>query len=114
MQIETREKSGVTILDLSGKLDGGPLSRTIHETVKRSLEHGGRKIALNMTEVPWANTLGIGILIASFVSAKRMEAQLKLFGASERVTASLKMMRLIPEIFDDLASEQAALESFAR
>jgi hypothetical protein len=43
-----------------------------------------------------------------------MEAQLKLFGASERVTASLKMMRLIPEIFDDLASEQAALESFAR
>jgi anti-anti-sigma regulatory factor len=84
MQIETREKSG------------------------------GRKIALNMTEVPWANTLGIGILIASFVSAKRMEAQLKLFGASERVTASLKMMRLIPEIFDDLASEQAALESFAR
>jgi anti-sigma B factor antagonist len=114
MQIETREESGVTVLDLSGMLDGGPESRTIHETVKRTLDGGGRKIVLNMREVPWANTLGIGILIASFVSAKRMEGQLKMFGASERVSASLKMMRLIPEIFDDLETEQAALDSFAR
>jgi hypothetical protein len=43
-----------------------------------------------------------------------MEGQLKMFGASERVSASLKMMRLIPEIFDDLETEQAALDSFAR
>jgi anti-sigma B factor antagonist len=113
MQIETREESGVTVLDLSGRLDGGPETRKIHETVKKTLESGGRKIALNMTDVPWANTLGIGILIASFVSAKRMEAQLKMFAPSERVSASLKMMRLIPEIFDDIATEKAALESFS-
>ena len=112
MQIETREQAGVTILDLSGRLDGGPESRAIHETVKKTLEGGGKRIALNMTDVPWANTLGIGILIAAFVSAKRMDAQLKLFGTSERVSASLKMMRLIPEIFDDLAGESAAIESF--
>lgn len=113
MQIETRVESGVTILDLSGKLDGGPESRSIHETVKKLLDEGGRRIALNMSDVPWANTLGIGVLIASFVSAKRMEAELKVFGTSERVTASLRMMRLIPEIFDDLQSEQAALGSFS-
>jgi anti-anti-sigma factor len=113
MQIETRVESGVTILDLSGRLDGGPESRRIHETVKKTLNEGGRRIAFNMAGVPWANTLGIGVLIASFVSAKRMEAELKLFGTPERVAASLRMMRLIPEIFDDLESEEAALGSFS-
>ena len=113
MQIETRTENGVLILDISGTLDGGPQSRIIHHEIRRAIEDGHKKILLNMTAVPWANTLGIGVLIAAFVSAKRMEGQLKMFGTSERVGTAMRLMRLIPEIFDDLPGEKEGLESFS-
>ena len=113
MQIEIRTESDVLILDITGNLDGGPQSRTVHHEVRRAIEDGNKKLLLNMTGVPWANTLGIGVLIAAFVSAKRMEGQLKMYGASERVGTAMRTMRLIPEIFDELADEQEALESFS-
>ena len=113
MHIETRTENDVLILDISGNLDGGPQSRTVHHEVRRAIEDGHKKLLLNMIDVPWANTLGIGVLIAAFVSAKRMEGQLKMYGASERVVTAMKMMRLIPEIFEELPDEQEALKSFS-
>jgi anti-anti-sigma factor len=113
MDIQTRMKGDVAVFDLYGSLDGGPQSRMIHTEVKKALQEGRKKLVLNMGSIAWANTLGIGVLIASFVSSKREDAELKIFAVSERVAMTMKMMRLIPEIFEEFHSEEEAISSFS-
>jgi len=113
LTFETRTEDGVLVLDLEGKIDGGPESRQIHDEVKRALQEGTNRILINMQRVPWLNSLGVGILIASFVSAKREDAILRMYGAAGRVEAVLNTNGVIPEIFEMYQSEQEALASFS-
>lgn len=111
--IQTRTQDEVVILDLEGKVDGGPESREIHDQVKRALSGGAKRILLNMKGVPWINSLGVGVLIAAFVSAKRADAMLKLYGVEGRVQIVLTTNGVIPEVFEVFASEEEARASFA-
>ena len=83
LTIATREQGGVTIIDLDGQIDGGPQSAKIHEFMKQNLAQGRKQFVLNLKSVKWLNSLGAGILIAAYVSAKRENAALKVFGVSE-------------------------------
>ena len=113
LNITTRDKAGVMIIDLEGQIDGGPESAKVHELIKQSLNSGQKKFILNLTNVKWLNSLGAGILIAAYASAKRQEAALKLFGVSDRVEAVLKTCGLIPEVFEVYKDEGSASASFA-
>jgi anti-anti-sigma factor len=112
LNIATREKAGVTIIDLDGQIDGGPLSAKVHELIKQNLAQGKKQFVLNLAKVKWLNSLGAGILIAAYVSAKRENAVLKVFGVSDRVETVLKTCGLIPEVFEVFADEDGALKSF--
>jgi anti-anti-sigma factor len=112
LNITTRDQAGVMIIDLDGQIDGGPLSMKVHELIKQNLDKGQRKLVLNMQNVKWLNSLGAGILIAAYASAKRQDAALKLFGISDRVETVLKTCGLIPEVFEVYQDEQGALASF--
>jgi anti-sigma B factor antagonist len=113
LNITTRDKAGVMIIDLEGQIDGGPPSVKVHELIKQNLDKGQKKFVLNLTNVKWLNSLGAGILIAAYASAKRQEAALKLFGVSDRVEAVLKTCGLIPEVFEVYKDEGGAFASFA-
>jgi anti-sigma B factor antagonist len=113
LNITTRDKAGVMIIDLEGQIDGGPVSAKVHELIKQSLDKGQKKFILNLTKISWLNSLGAGILIAAYASAKRQEAGLKLFGVSDRVEAVLKTCGLIPEVFEVYKDEESTLASFA-
>ena len=112
LTIATREQGGVTIIDLDGQIDGGPQSAKIHEFMKQNLAQGRKQFVLNLKSVKWLNSLGAGILIAAYVSAKRENAALKVFGVSDRVEAVLKTCGLIPEVFEVFGDETSALKSF--
>lgn len=112
LNIATREKSGVTVIDLEGQIDGGPESAKVHELIKQNLSQGKKRFALNFQNVRWLNSLGAGILIAAYASAKRENAALKMFATSDRVEAVLKTCGLIPEVFETYSDEQSALDSF--
>jgi anti-sigma B factor antagonist len=113
LNITTRDKAGVMIIDLEGQIDGGPVSAKVHELIKQSLDKGQKRFVLNLTKISWLNSLGAGILIAAYASAKRQEAGLKLFGVGDRVEAVLKTCGLIPEVFEVYKDEDGALSSFA-
>ncbi len=113
LNITTRDMAGVMIIDLEGQIDGGPESAKVHELIKASLNSGQKKFILNLTNVKWLNSLGAGILIAAYASAKRQEAALKLFGVSDRVEAVLRTCGLIPEVFEVYKDEGGASASFA-
>ena len=50
LNITTRDKAGVMIIDLEGQIDGGPLSAKVHELIKQNLDKGQKKFVLNLTE----------------------------------------------------------------
>lgn len=112
LTITNRDAGGVVILDLEGQIDGGPKSERIHEIIKEGIEKGQKKFVLNLSEVKWLNSLGAGVLIAAYASAKREEAMLKLHSVSDRVGSVLKTCGLIPEVFDVYDDEDGALSSF--
>ena len=112
LNITTRDLAGVMIIDLDGQVDGGPLSMKVHELIKQNLEKGQKKLVLNMQNVKWLNSLGAGVLIAAYASAKRQDAALKLFGITDRVETVLKTCGLIPEVFEVYKDENGALGSF--
>ena len=112
LTVKDREESGVRVFDLEGQIDGGPESEKLHEMIKENLGKGQKSFILNMKDVRWLNSLGAGILIAAYASAKREEAILKLLGVSDRVGIVLKTSGLIPEVFEVYESEKDALESF--
>jgi anti-anti-sigma factor len=112
LNITTREESGVMILDMKGQIDGGPESKKIQELIKKKIEDGTKKFLLNMEEIRWLNSLGAGDLIATFVSAKREDARIKLLNITDRVGTVLKTCGLIPEVFESYKNENEALNSF--
>lgn len=112
LTITNRDAGGVVVLDLEGQIDGGPKSEKIHEIIKNSIEKGQKKFLLNMKEVKWLNSLGAGVLIAAYASAKREDAALKLLSVTDRVGTVLKTCGLIPEVFDVYEDEEDALSSF--
>lgn len=112
LNITIREEGGVMVLDLAGQIDGGPKSTQIHEIIKGELDKGQKKFILNMQDVKWLNSLGAGVLISAYASAKRQEASVKLLSISSRVETVLKTCGLIPEVFDVYSDKDEALESF--
>ena len=112
LNVSTRDEGGVLILDLEGQIDGGPESEKIQEIIKVNMEKGQKKFLLNLKEVKWLNSLGAGVLIASYASVKREEAALKLLSVSDRVGVVLKTCGLIPEVFETFEAEAEAVTSF--
>jgi anti-anti-sigma factor len=112
LNVSTRDEGGVLILDLEGQIDGGPESEKIQEIIKENMENGQKKFLLNLKEVKWLNSLGAGVLIASYASVKREEAALKLLSVSDRVGVVLKTCGLIPEVFETFEAEAEAVTSF--
>ena len=112
LNISTRDEGGVLILDLEGQIDGGPESEKIQEIIKSNIEGGTRRFLLNLKDVKWLNSLGAGVLIASYASAKREDAALKLLSVSDRVGVVLKTCGLIPEVFETFEDEAEAVTSF--
>jgi anti-anti-sigma factor len=112
LTISNRDAGGVLILELEGQIDGGPKSEKIQEIIKDQMKNGQKKFVLNMKDVKWLNSLGAGVLIAAYASAKREDASLKLSNVSDRVATVLKTCGLIPEVFDVFDTEEDALSSF--
>jgi anti-sigma B factor antagonist len=111
MHVEVREKSGVVIVDLKGKLTAGLGDQILRESIDELLAEGKKKILLNLSDVSFVDSAGVGELVAGLRTAKRFGAALKLLNASERVQGTLYMARLLP-IFEMYGDETEAVATF--
>jgi anti-sigma B factor antagonist len=111
MHLEVRQIGDVVILDLKGKLTAGFGDQLLREAIDELLAENKRKVLLNLSEVSFVDSAGVGELVAGLRTARRFEADLKLLNLGERVYSTLEMARLLPtfEIFGD---EAEALRSF--
>jgi len=111
VRLNIRKVGAVAILDLSGKLMGGSDSDDFKNEVKQLLAEGTKNILVNLEEVPWVNSTGLGTLIAGYTSVKREGGTLKLLNVTDRIQSILMITRL-GTIFETYDDEAEALGSF--
>jgi anti-sigma B factor antagonist len=102
----------VTILDLSGKITIGEGSVQLREAVKTLLESGNKKILLNLGDVSYVDSSGIGELVSSFTTVKNQQGQLKLLNLTKKIQDLLMITKLLT-VFDTYDNEDTAVASFA-
>src|SRR5258707_13058323 len=111
MHIELRKSGDVIIVDLKGKLSAGLGDQILRETIDELLGENWKKILLNLSQVSFMDSAGLGELVAGLKTARNFGATLKILNQSARVQQSLYITRLLP-VFDIHEDERAALESF--
>jgi anti-sigma B factor antagonist len=111
MHLEVRQTQDVVILDLKGKLTAGLGDQLLRDAIDELLAESKGQIVINLSEVSFLDSAGVGELVAGLRTARRFGAELKLLNVGERVYSTLDMARLLPtfEIFED---EGEAVRSF--
>jgi len=111
MDIKERVVGGVSILDVSGKIVLGEGDVQLKERIKDLLGDGQRRILLNLAEVNYIDSAGLGSLIGSYTTVKRDGGSLKLVNLTKRIQDLLAITKLIT-VFETFDHEPEALASF--
>ena len=111
MKISTRQVDGVTIVDCSGRITLGEGSVTLRETVTQLLGKGEKKILLNLGDVNYIDSSGIGELVSAFTTVRKQGGDLKLLNLTKKVHDLLLITKLYT-VFDVKEDETAAVKAF--
>ena len=111
MVIGQRVVGGVTVLDLKGKLALGDGDGLLKDKVNSLLFGGSKSIALNLGELTYMDSAGLGELISAHSTTTRAGGRIKIFSLTKRVNDLLAITKVLT-VFDVFDSEQAALKSF--
>ncbi len=112
MKLATREVSGVTIVDLSGKITLGEGGMTLREEVRQLLAKGSKNIVLNLADVNYIDSSGLGELVSAYTAVKNADGELKLLNLTSKVRDLLVITKLVT-VFDVKDDEASAVASFA-
>ena len=111
MKIDTRTIGDVHVLDCSGKITLGEGTMAVRNTVRDILKGGGKKIILNLGDVNYIDSSGIGELVSTFTTVTNQGGQLKLLHLTKKIHELLAITKLLT-VFQVFDSEQVALTSF--
>jgi anti-sigma B factor antagonist len=112
MTANTRLVGGVTIVDLSGRIVLGDGSTALRDLVRNLISEGNKKILLNLRNVDYIDSSGLGELVSAFTSMRSGGGALKLLNLSKRVQALLQITKLYT-VFDITDDEATSLKSFS-
>jgi anti-sigma B factor antagonist len=112
MTISERKSGDVTILDVEGKILLGEGDVQLKRKIDELIERNEKLLLLNLANVPYMDSGGLGEVVRSYTTVKRAGGDLKLVNATKRISDLLTITKLITvfEVFDDEAS---AVNSFA-
>ena len=111
MKASTRQVSGITIVDMSGRITLGEGSVILRDAIKDLLAKGQKKILLNLGDVSYIDSSGIGELVSAFTSVRNQGGELKLLNLTKKVHDLLQITKLYT-VFDIKDEEAAAVQSF--
>ncbi len=112
MEIAERKVSDVTILDLSGKMTLGEGDEMLKQAINRLLAAGAKKLVLNLGNVPYIDSAGLGEVVRTHTTVSRQGGSLKLLNLTKRIEDLLSITKLLT-VFDTYESEAEAIKSFS-
>jgi anti-sigma B factor antagonist len=113
LRMTDQEVNGVTVLEIEGRIVLGEESNAFREKVKSLLAAGKKKIVLNLANVGYIDSAGLGTLVATFHSARSQGATLKLANLGSKFKEVLQVTKLMT-VFDTYDSEALAVQSFGK
>jgi anti-sigma B factor antagonist len=111
LQGTCRQIGDIAIIDFSGKITLGEGSSTLRRTIRDLIDNGQRKIVLNLYDVDYIDSSGIGELVSGYTTVRNVEGEMKLLHLTKRVHDLLQITRLFT-VFDVQSDEETALRSF--
>ena len=113
MTTSTRQVGGVTIVDISGRIVLGEESAALRVLVCDLLSKGHKKILLNLGDVNYIDSSGLGHLVSAFTSVRKQEGELKLLNLTNKVHDVMQITKLYT-VFDIVNDEAVGVRSFAQ
>ena len=113
MKASTRQVDGVTVVDLSGRITLGEGSVVLRDTVRDLIGKGDKRILLNLGDVTYIDSSGIGELVSAFTTVRNQGGELKLLKLTKKVHDQLQITKLytVCDVKDD---ETQAIASFKK
>lgn len=112
MKTNVRQVDGVTIMDLSGRITLGEGSVLLRDDVRDLLAKGSKKILLNLADVNYIDSSGIGELVSAYTTVRNQGGELKLLHLTKKVHDLLQITKLYT-VFDVKDDEASAIASFS-
>jgi anti-sigma B factor antagonist len=113
MKVSNRQVDGVTIVDMSGRITLGEGSVVLRDSIRDLVGKGQKKILLNLGDVTYIDSSGIGELVSAFTAVRREGGELKLLNLTKKVHDLLQITKLYT-VFDIKDDEAAAIQSFTK
>ena len=111
LQGTLRQVDDIIIIDFSGKITLGEGSSTLRNFIRQALDAGNRKILLNLSDVDYIDSSGIGEMVSAYTTVRGLNGELKLVHLTKRVHDLIQITRLFT-VFDVQTDEHSALRSF--
>ena len=111
MNYSVSEQGDIVIISLTGKIMGGPEATEINEKFNQLIDEKKLKLVINLDNVEWMNSSGLGILIGAVSLFKNNDGQLRIINVSDRIQNLLKITKLAG-IFETSSSLEEAISSF--
>ena len=113
MQIEQRALGDVVVLDLKGRVTLGEGDELLKDKVNSLINQGQKKVVLNLAEVPYIDSAGLGDIVRTYTTVSRQGGSLKLLNLTKRITDLLSITKLLT-VFETFESENDAVRSFSQ
>jgi len=113
MKILEAEENGVIVIAIVGDMVGGPAARQLAERLRDYIEKDKKQFLINMADINWMNSSGLGSLMAALSTVRNAGGNLKLLRVNEKILNLLRITKLssLFEVFDD---KDEAIDSFAK
>jgi anti-sigma B factor antagonist len=112
LKLNSRQVDGITVIDVSGRITLGEGSSVIRDELRDLVAKGNKKILLNLGDITYIDSSGIGELVAGYASVANAGGTLKLLSLTKRVKDLLQITKLYT-VFDVHEDEAHAIRSFA-
>jgi anti-sigma B factor antagonist len=111
MKFKTKDQKDVTVIELKDNVMGGPDASELNQELNKLLEAGKRKFVINLSEVKFMNSSGLGMMIGTLTSVRNAGGELRLAAATKKIETLLTVTKLTT-IFQRFDTVKDAVESF--
>jgi anti-sigma B factor antagonist len=111
MKFKTSEVYNAAVVSFKGKLMGGPDAQDFQNQISTFLEQGKKNIIIEMSDVKFADSSGIGSIIKAYTTVKEAGGQLKLAGLTDKIKGVLGIVKL-DKVFEQYPTVEEASKSF--
>lgn len=113
MKLSDRIDNGIVILEPKGKIMGGPDASLLNDKIHEYIESEHKKVVIDLAQVEWMNSTGLGILISGYTKLRNHEGVLKLANITDKIQSLLTITKLVT-VFETFDSVDEAVKSFKK